>query len=54
MALNSAGLGSQVKVVGIYPLSRAEVVAAKDGWVLASFCRLGSPGWAHSSVIGLV
>lgn len=34
-ALNNAGLGSQVKIVGMYPQSEADVAAVKDGQVLA-------------------
>jgi len=34
-ALNSAGLGSRVKLVGMYPLSESDVAAVKDGQVLA-------------------
>jgi len=34
-ALNSAGLGSRVKIVGMYPLSESDVAAVKDGQVLA-------------------
>ncbi|WP_408899763.1 sugar ABC transporter substrate-binding protein (plasmid) [Nocardioides sp. R1-1] len=34
-ALNSAGLGSRVKIVGIYPVSEADVAAVEDGQVLA-------------------
>ncbi len=34
-ALSNAGLGSQVKVVGMYPLNDADVAAVKDGQVLA-------------------
>ena len=34
-ALNSAGLGSRVKIVAMYPLSEADVAAVKDGQVLA-------------------
>jgi len=34
-ALNNAGLGSQVKIVGMYPQNEADVAAVKDGQVLA-------------------
>jgi ABC-type sugar transport system substrate-binding protein len=34
-ALNSAGLGSRVKLVGMYPLSASDVAQVKDGQVLA-------------------
>ena len=34
-ALNSAGLGSRVKLVGMYPLNATDVAAVKDGQVLA-------------------
>ena len=35
-ALNSAGLGSRVKIVGMYPLKTAsDVASVKDGQVLA-------------------
>ena len=34
-ALNNAGLGSQVKIVGMYPKNESDVAAVKDGQVLA-------------------
>ncbi len=34
-ALNSAGLGSRVKIVGMYPLNASDVASVKDGQVLA-------------------
>ncbi len=34
-ALNNAGLGSQVKIVGMYPKTESDVASVKDGQVLA-------------------
>lgn len=45
-ALNSAGLGSRVKIVGMYPLSEADVASVKDGQVIAyAVGELGSLYW---------
>ena len=45
-AINSAGLGSRVKFVGIYPLNSSDVSAVKGGQVLAySTGELGSLYW---------
>lgn len=45
-ALNSAGLGSRVKLVGLYPLNASEVATVKDGQVLSySVGELASLYW---------
>lgn len=45
-ALASAGLGSRVKIVGMYPLSEADVTAVKKGQVLSwTVGELGSLYW---------
>lgn len=45
-ALKSAGLGSQVKIVGMYPLSEADVASVKDGQVVSyAVGELGSLYW---------
>ena len=45
-ALNSAGLGSRVKLVGMYPLNATNVASVKDGQILAySVGELASLYW---------